>query len=191
MHEHPFVTLIAHDGQLCQATQIPVLIDEREGNLYLTGHVSRHTTHAPALEKSSEVLVLFTGPHCYVSASWYTGRGQASTWNYMNVQARGTVRWFSDEETLQLLKDLTHKYEDTQAHPELVETMPDNYLAANVKAIAGFEIAVTQLDATFKLSQNRDDESYRTIVDNLMAGDDIQGISVAGEMMRRRPQLFE
>lgn len=191
MQAHPFVTLIAYDGQQSQATQVPVLIEEREGTVFLKGHVFKHSDHYPALQNSAEMLVLFTGPHCYVSASWYTKRGQGSTWNYMSVQARGKARWFADEETRQLLADLTHKYEDGQQRPELLEDMPEDYVSANLKAIAGFEIEVWQLDATFKLSQNRDDETYKNIVAQLMASDDIDSISIAGQMMQRKPHLFE
>lgn len=191
MHAHPFATLVAYDGQQCQATQVPVLIQERDGTVFISGHVFKHSDHYQALLNSKEMLLLFTGPHCYVSAGWYTKRGQASTWNYMSVQARGNVRWCSNQETRQHLNDLTHKYEDGQQQPELLEDMPEDYVAANLNAIAGFEVTVTKLDATFKLSQNRDDESYKNIVDQLMASDDIDGITIAGEMMKRKPHLFE
>jgi len=137
------------------------------------------------------VLGLFTGAHCYVSASWYTTRGLASTWNYMSVQVRGSMRWFDENETMELVRELTHQYENGQEKPELLEDMPDDYVNEHVKAIVGFEIKVTSLDATFKLSQNRDNESYKNIVTQLMATDDIQSIIVAGEMMKLRPALFE
>lgn len=188
---NPFMTIIGHDGTKCYATQIPVMTEEREDVLYIKGHVSRYSDHYPVLSNNKEILGLFTGTHCYVSASWYTRRGQASTWNYMSVQVRGTIRWFDENETMGLVRELTHQYESAQANPELLEGMPGDYVNEHVKAIAGFEIAVKQLDATFKLSQNRDDESYKNIVTQLMASDDIQSITVAGEMMKLRPQLFE
>lgn len=188
---NPFMTIMGHDGEKCYATQIPVMTEQREDVLYIKGHVSRYSDHYPVLAKNSEVLGLFTGPHCYVSASWYTKRGQASTWNYMSVQVRGSMRWFNENETMELVRELTHHYENGQENPELLEDMPGDYVSEHVKAIAGFEITVTSLDATFKLSQNRDDESYKNIVTQLMATDDIQSIMVAGEMMKLRPTLFE
>jgi len=191
MEAHPFATLISQAEGKSYATQIPVILEEREGVLYLQGHVSVHTDHYPALEQNNDVLLLFTGAHCYVSASWYAERGQASTWNYMTVQARGTLRMFDYDGSLELLKTLTHHYEDGQVAPELVENMPEDYVTANVKAIRGFEIAVSSLDATFKLSQNKTDESYINAVKHLMETDDIDSISIAGEMIRRRPHLFE
>lgn len=191
MQAHPFATLILNDNNKNYVTQIPVILDERDGKLYITGHVARHTDHYPALANGHEALVLFTGPHCYVSASWYSRRGQASTWNYMSVHARGTVRIMNDDETLEHVTAMTHQYEDAQAAPELAENMTTDYIKAQLKAIAGFEIAVTSLDAIFKLSQNRDDESYKTIVSHLISSNDINDISVAGELLKRRPHLFE
>lgn len=187
---HPFATLIAHDGQKSVATQIPVMLEEKEDTLYITGHVFKHTDHYKALEHNPEVLLLFSGAHCYVSASWYNSRGQASTWNYMSVQARGTVSILDDNDTYELIKDLTHQYEDEQDQPELTENMDEAYLAAHIKAIAGFEIAVTDLNATFKLNQNKDDESYTNVVAQLMNTNDIDSITIAGEMMKLRPELF-
>lgn len=191
IQEHPFATLILNDSGKSYATQVPVMLDEREDELYITGHIYRHADHYPALANSKDVLLLFTGAHCYVSASWYTRRGQASTWNYMSVQARGAVRMMDEAETLELITALTHQYEDGQIVPETVEQMSEEYISVNLKAIAGFEIAVTQLDATFKLNQNKDDESYRNVVDQLMATEDINSITIAGEMMKLRPHLFE
>ena len=190
MREYPFVTLIINYEGKSHATQIPVMLREQEDALYITGHVSRHTGHYPALEQSTEALLLFTGAHCYISASWYSRRGQASTWNYMSVQARGAVRMMDSEETLALITALTHQYEDGQLQPETVEQMSEEYIKANLAAIAGFEMKVSQLDATFKLNQNKDDESYRNVVAQLMASEDFNSITIAGEMMKLRPHLF-
>ncbi|MBW7913120.1 MAG: FMN-binding negative transcriptional regulator [Taibaiella sp.] len=190
MQEYPFVTLILNHEGKSHATQIPVMLREEDDTLYITGHVYRHAGHYPALASSAEALLLFTGAHCYVSASWYIRRGQASTWNYMSVQARGAVRMMGSEETLALITALTHQYEDSQLLPETVEQMSDDYIKANLVAIAGFEIKVTQLDATFKLNQNKDDESFRNVVEQLMASEDFNSITIAGEMIKLRPHLF-
>lgn len=190
MQEHPFATLIlSHQGK-SYATQVPVMLEERDEELYITGHIYRHADHYPALAISTEALLLFTGAHCYVSAGWYMRRGQASTWNYMSVQARGAVRMMDSEETLELITTLTHQYEDGQVLPEIVEHMSKEYVTTNLQVIAGFEITVTQLDATFKLNQNKDDESYKNVVEQLMATEDFNSIIIAGEMMKLRPHLF-
>lgn len=186
MNAHPFVTLIGNDGKNNVATQIPVLIKQDENKIILRGHIMRKTDHHVVFEKNNKALVLFTGASCYVSASWYSERGHGSTWNYMTVHASGILRFYDDEETIQLLKDLTRHFEDKQTNPELVENMSDEYIRTNVKAIVGFEIEVESLYPVFKLSQNRDDESYKSIVEQLETLDDCGAKEIAEEMRRRK-----
>ena len=190
MQAHPFVTLIGHDGAKSVATQIPVLINKKEdGQLQLRGHIMRKTDHCIALEQNKDVLVLFQGPSCYVSPSWYTEK-LGGTFNYETVHARGTARIFSDEETMQLLTDLTAHFEAPQENPLYTDQLAPDYMPMNVKAIAGFVIAVEDVYPIFKLSQNRDDESYINIVKHLRAGADTQAHKIADEMVSRRPHLF-
>jgi transcriptional regulator len=188
--EHPFVTLIGNDGVDSVASQVPVLITEEDGKLVLRGHMMRKTDHQLAFEKNQQVLVLFTGAHCYVSASWYSERGIGGSWNYITVHARGSIEMYGDEDTLAILTTLTHRFEDGGKKPELVENMTDAYINAHIKAITGFKIVIDSMDPIFKLSQNRDDPSYQTIVKELRAtGDQDAGI-IAEEMVKRRPGLF-
>ena len=191
MQAHPFVTLIANDGERSYATQIPVIVEQRGDDTYIIGHVSIHTDHYPVLEQAKEVLTIFTGPHCYVSASWYNERGIASTWNYMTVQARGGIRIMDSDETLQVIKQLTDTYEGNQEQPELLENMPEAYVSANLKAIKGFEIKVTDMSGTFKLSQNKTDQSYVNVVNQLKAIGKEDELEIAEELMKRRPELFQ
>lgn len=190
MKDHPFVTLIAHDGEKSVATQVPVLIEERDGKIFLRAHIMRKTDHHKALEKNPDVLLLFTGPHCYVSSSWYTEK-MGATWNYQTVHVRGKVVFVDDSETIQMLRDLMGKYEAPQEHPLLLDHLPADYVPMMVKGIAGFEMEVEDVFAIFKLSQNRDDESYKNIVRHLEAGDDTDAHKVAKEMRRRRPGIWD
>jgi transcriptional regulator len=92
MADHPFVVLSGSGPEgIPVATQLPVLLDEHEGRAVLAGHFMRNTDHHKAFSANPNVLVLFTGPHCYVSASWYTDPATASTWNYMTVQIQGRI----------------------------------------------------------------------------------------------------
>lgn len=190
MHAHPFVTLIGHDGHQSVATQIPVLIVESEGRLLLQGHVMRNTDHHKALLQDPNVLVLFQGPHCYVSSSWYTQKTGA-TWNYQTVHVRGTATLLGNDETVDILTRLTARFEVGQPSPLLVGDMPHGYVQSLVGAIAGIEIAVTDIYPIFKLSQNRDDESYQNIVRHLRLAADPGANQIADEMVLGRPQLFQ
>lgn len=189
MKDHPFVTLIGHDGDKSVATQVPVLIDERDGKIFLRAHIMRKTDHHRALEKNPDVLILFTGAHCYVSSSWYTQK-MGATWNYQTVHVRGTVKFLDDDATVQMLTDLIYKYEHTQENPLFLDHLPEGYVPTMVKGIVTFELEVKDVFAIFKLSQNRDDESYKNIVKHLLNTDDTDAHKVAKEMMRRRSQLF-
>lgn len=190
MNAHPLITLIGNDGIYSVATQVPVLIKEENGILKLRGHIMRKTDHQLAFEKNKEVLALFTGPQCYVSASWYAERGIGGSWNYITVHTKGTIELFGDTETIQLLTDLTHHFEKNVSNPELVENMTQEYVQNNVKAITAFEITVHSLHPIFKLSQNRDDESYKNIVTELGRLEDYEANEIADEMIKRRRNLF-
>lgn len=190
MKNNAFVTLIGSDGERSVATQVPVIVSEGENGISVRGHIMRKTDHHRAFEKNNQVLVMFQGPQCYISASWYMDRGHGSTWNYMTVHLRGNMRMMEETETIQLLTDLTHLYEGPQEKPELVENLDRDYIVANVKAIAGFEIIADSIDAIFKLSQNRDDETYINIVNKLKQSDECGAQKIAEEMIIRRAALF-
>ena len=122
MRQHPFVFLTGCDeDNKPVATQVPVFIDEKDarpddpvgrGKLFLTGHIMKNTDHHKAFEKNPEVLSVFTGPHTYVSATWYDNPYQASTWNYMSVHAKGTIRFGDGDDLVAILKRLTLHYEN-------------------------------------------------------------------------------
>lgn len=190
MKQHPFVMLTGVDeNQQPVATQVPVLFAEKDGALFLRGHIMKGNDHHKAFEKNKQVLALFTGPHTYVSASWYENKQQGSTWNYMTVQARGELSFLPEEELLVVLKDLTAHFENDPASPSLYDRLPEAYVSRLKKAILGFEIKITQVEHVFKLSQNRDQQSFENIIDHLMNGDS-DARSIAAEMSKRKSQFF-
>jgi transcriptional regulator len=191
MRRNPFVLLCGCDqDNKPVATQIPVLIEEREEKIFLIGHVQRKTDHQLAFAKNPNVLAIFTGAHTYVSASWYTDPQTASTWNYMAVHAAGTLRFLDDAALLETLKRTTAHFENNKESPALVEHMSQDYVQKMMKGIISFEIEITRLENVFKLSQNRDEKTYDHIVDRLQEGDD-GSAQVAAEMKERTSQLFD
>lgn len=186
MQEHSFATITGVEvNQFPVATQLPFLIKEREGNLYLQAHIMRNTNHHKAFEHNANVLVMFTSPHCYVSASWYTEKQQASTWNYMAVHASGTLQFLNDEALYNMLQELTNKYEPTNVSPASFEQLPKEYVERLSKAIIAFEVKVTSLEHVFKLSQNKDAETYQKIIEQLSKGNASEQF-IAHEMMKRK-----
>lgn len=191
MQTYPFALVIGTDqDSRAVATQIPLLHTVRSGVHYLQGHVMRNTDHCRAFEFNPAVLVVFTGPSAYVSATWYTNPQGGSTWNYMTVHARGTLRFMDDEEMLGFMQRLSLHFEDgNTASPTVFANLPKPYTEALMPAIAGFEICIENIEHTFKLSQNRDEVSFKNIIRRLEARGG-QSAEIAEEMKRRQSVIF-
>lgn len=166
------------------ATQIPLVIKAIDGKIFLEGHMMRKTDHHLAFEKNSNVLVLFTGPHCFVSANWYTDPSIGSTWNYMTVHAKGKISFVDEAGTVQMVKALSDKYVGTQSAASF-DSLSKDYINHMVKAIVGFSIEVESIDNVFKLSQNRDEASQKNIIEQLKKRGDYNSSMIAEEMEDR------
>jgi transcriptional regulator len=172
------------------ATQIPVLLEERNGELFLQGHIMRNTDHHKAFIENPNALIVFTGPSCYVSASWYSNPQIGSTWNYMSVHVAGQINFMEDDELVAFMRKLTLKFEKgNTASLTFYDNLPDHFLSKMMPAIAGFEVKVDTLENVFKLSQNRDEKSYLNIILKLQ---EIGGSSalIANELIKRKAELF-
>jgi transcriptional regulator len=190
MKANPFAIIAGCDAnQRPVASQVPLLIEERGEKLFLMGHVQRKTDHQLAFEQNPHMLAVFTGPHTYVSASWYENPQTASTWNYISVHAKGVVKFLDDASLLDILSRTTALFENDAHSPALVEKMPQEYINKTMKAIVAFEMEVTHLDNVFKLSQNRNKETYSNISAKLKAQGG-QAAGIAQEMATRGSQLF-
>ncbi len=193
MQAHPFVTLIGVNNlSRIEATQIPVLVEEKDGKLYIQGHIARKSDHHKTLAENPSALLIFTSPHSYVSGTWYTGnQQQASTWNYVSVHARGTLNWMDEVGLIDLLRKLSLHFEQyNKSSTTIYDNLPADYKDKLVKAIIGFEMEVTELDNVYKLSQNRDEKSYDNIVKELKAQDG-DGKIIGEWMEERKPSVFD
>ena len=193
MRDHPFVTLIGSDNSgRIEATQIPVLVEEKGGRLFIYGHIARKSDHHQAFEENPNVLALFTGPHTYVSGTWYSGNPQqASTWNYIAIHARGQIKFLDETALIELLKKLSLHFENNNTESSTIyDNLPLEYKEKLIKAILAFEIEVTEMDNVHKLSQNRDEKSYDNIVQQLkkQEGD---GREIGDLMEKRKEKVFK
>ena len=191
IRKHPFAFIAgcSEDGKPV-ATQIPVFIDERDGTLFLSGHMMRNTDHHKAFVHNANILAVFTGAHTYVSASWYEDKKQGSTWNYISVHAKGVLKFLDDQALLDVLKRTTNHFENNPYSGANFEDLSAEYVDRMAKAIIAFEVEILQIDNVFKLSQNRDEKSYHNIMEKLEA-QDADGKYIAGEMKQRTSQLFK
>jgi transcriptional regulator len=191
IREHPFAFLIGCDASGSPvATQVPVFLEERDGRQFLSGHLMKNTDHHKAFAANQNVLVVFSSRHTYVSGSWYSDPHLPSTWNYMSLHARGPIRFLDGIALERILRKTSLHFEgNDEGSPTTFENLPEALTKQLVQAIAAFEIEVESIDSVFKLSQDRDAESYRMIIQKLRARDE-DGRFIAAEMEKRADSLF-
>ena len=190
--DNPFAFLTGCDAENKPvATQIPLFIEEKEGRQILRGHIMRNTDHHKAFLHNPNVLAIFTGPHSYVSATWYTDPHTASTWNYMSVHAKGIIQFLDEEALENLLRKTSLHFENyNQQSSTSYDNIPEAHRRPMLKAIVAFQIEITQLNNVFKLSQNRDEKSYGNIMEELKEQDE-SAKDIAREMEKRKEELFD
>jgi len=156
------------------ATFLPLLYDPEAGEHgALLGHVARNNPHWQHPGAAS--LVILRGPDGYVSPSWYASKQEhgrvVPTWNYLTVQAHGTLAVHDDVEWLRtLVTRLTNRHEARFATPWSVDDAPAAFLEGQLRAIVGVELAITRIEAKAKLSQNRPAADQAGVVEALAAG---------------------
>ena len=168
MHEHSFATIVTHDNGSLFASHVPVLFfPERGSRGVLAAHVARANSQWRHFRADQEILVIFQGPHGYISPNWYKTKPVVPTWNYVAVHAYGFPRLLENEEALEaLLRAMVEKYESALPNPWPMD-LPDDFKTQKMQAIVGFEIDITRLEGKFKLSQNRTSEDVATAIDVL------------------------
>ncbi len=168
MQTYSFATLVTqHDGAP-YATHFPLTLCPEEGPYgMLIEYMARANPQWRDFDSEQEVLVIFQGPHTYVSPSWYTVQSSVPTWNYAAVHAYGVPHLIEDEaELYTALQLLVQTYEETREQPWTLNG-PDDFLRKMMKAIVGFSIPITCLEGKYKLSQNRSPEDQEQVVQQL------------------------
>lgn len=190
LKQNNFPALVSYDGVKLIATHTPVEVIQTESGeqraegvgLKILGHMSRANAQWKSFGEQ-EVLLIFQGAHTYISPRWYN-HVNVPTWNYMMVHVYGKVRILEGEAVYALLSRLVKNHESSTGYD--LESLPEDFVQKEIKGVVGFEVQVTRIDAAYKLSQNRDDESYGNIVSELEKRGDEDSRKVAEEMKRRR-----
>lgn len=185
LRENSFGILINQtNGKLC-ATHIPIELElNANGKEILQGHISKLNPQAEGFRENDRVLAVFTGPHSYISSSWYDHEN-VPTWNYIAVHVYGRIKIVDYENSVEQLKKLVDKYEVNSKNPVRVENLSEKTMR-EARGIFGFEIEIKEIQATKKLSQNRDDHNYKNIISELEKTENPQSIAVAKEMSKCR-----
>ncbi|MGW9686711.1 FMN-binding negative transcriptional regulator [Flagellimonas sp. 2504JD1-5] len=177
LRENSFGILINQVDGKPWATHIPLELDlDSNGKDVLEGHISKANPQWKAFQESKEVLCVFNGPHAYVSSSWYEEE-EVPTWDYIAVHVYGKLKVLNEEETMESLDKLVNKYEKDSKNPVSLHDLSPKTLR-QVKGVVGFRIAITDIQAAYKLSQTRP-QDHPKIVSELSERKDYGSNAVA------------
>jgi transcriptional regulator len=184
VQQNSFGTIVTTKQGKPIATHLPLQLMKEGDTYYITGHMAYGNPQWRTFETCEDVLVMFQGPHAYISSSWYEEEN-VPTWNYQAVHVYGTVSILDEEELKQDLTLLLQKYEKHRKNPVLWDKLSPEVLEKQLKGIVGFKIKVQEIQAANKLSQNRNEEDYHNIVNKLYEEKDLNSQQMAQLMERK------
>ncbi|HEY3972227.1 MAG TPA: FMN-binding negative transcriptional regulator [Candidatus Sulfotelmatobacter sp.] len=192
MRANPFAILVSSTDDGPFATHAPLAIRENgresggqgDDQLIVRGHVAKANPHWRYLEQQPQCMIIFHGPHAYVSPQNYTTQETVPTWNYGAVHVYGNARVFSaPDELLGVLHELIPMFEP--AYAEQWASLSGTYRERMLSHIVGFEITATKIEAKFKLSQNRTREEQSNVIASLGADSNTE-VSGVARLMREQ-----
>lgn len=185
MRANDFAALVSSVDGAPFATHVPVLLDPSRGPQgSILGHMARGNPHWRSWGTDAEVLVIFNGPHCYVSPTWYETTPNVPTWNYAAVHASGRARVIDDPaEARAILARTVAVYEGEGEGAWSLDGLPEDYLRRMIRGVAAFEIAIERVEGKFKLSQNRADVDRQAVLRRLETSADPAEAAVGALMV--------
>jgi transcriptional regulator len=170
MRANSFALLVTATGGAPMASHLPVTLADGAGGIVIHSHMARNN---PQWQEffDDEVLVVFSGPHAYVSPRWYEARERVPTWNYAAVHAYGTVKVTGDRTVKHAAQRALVAELDPQWLPKFDALRPE-YVQSMLEGIVTFDIAVTRLETRWKLSQNRGRREQELIAAELERSED-------------------
>jgi transcriptional regulator len=182
MRANPFAILVSTADSIPFATHLPLLVDEAGDQIVVRGHMAKANPHWKSMRAGEESLVIFHGPHAYISPTLYEIRESVPTWNYAAVHVYGEPTLFSDEAgLLSTLHQMIHTFESS--YMAQWSQLSEHYRSQMMKHIVGFEIKAKRLEAKFKLSQNRTKGEQARVIQCLNQSKD-SNISGTAELMQ-------
>jgi transcriptional regulator len=174
VRDHPLGLLVTQNraGGI-DANSIPFILDaDGDGPGVLRAHVARANPLWTTARDDVDALVVFQGPHGYVSPAWYPSKAEhgkvVPTWNYVMVQARGRLRAIEDRGWLRnFVGRLTERHEGAREAPWAIGDAPADYIDTMLGAIVGIELTLTSLVGKWKVSQNRSAADRAGVVEGL------------------------
>jgi transcriptional regulator len=163
LKQNNFAALVTFDGERPIATHTPVELIEAEHGWTIYGHFSRANPQKKTFG-GQEALLIFQGPHTYISARWYT-EVDVPTWDYMIVHIYGKIREIQGDELYSVLSRLVQNHEPNTSYR--LEGLPQDMVQKEMKGVFGFVMEVNRIDAGYKLSQGKTEEERRKITSEL------------------------
>ena len=169
---HPLATLITTGSNGLMANLIPFTLHVGGEYGILRAHLARGNKQLDALREGAEALVVFQGPECYVTPSWYPSKAEhgkvVPTWSFAMVQVRGIPQVIDDASWVRAqIEEMTNHHESKRQLPWKVSDAPDDFIAAQLKAIVGIEILIRSIEGKWKVSQNRLLADRQGVIDGL------------------------
>lgn len=179
-----FGTIVSTINEKPIATHLPLQLVKEADTYYLTGHMAYGNSQWRTFDTCDEVLIIFQGPHAYISSSWYEEEN-VPTWNYQAVHLYGKAQILSENELIHDLTTLLQKYEGHRENPVLWDNL-SSQTKKQIQGIVGFKIKIQEVQASYKLSQNRNEADYNNIISNLFEEKDFNSSHLAGVMKDRK-----
>ena len=173
VNENPFATVVMNGTRL-MATHLPVLTQGDENNWTLYTHLANHNEQAKLIRDGAEALVIFHGPHSYISSSWYKEK-DISTWDYTAVHVNAKIRLQSREELEASLEKLVRYFEKDQQDPLYYKEIPEKMLDDHLPLITGFWLEPFKVEGLAKLHQSYPEHDVKAVSEKLEnSGDSIK-----------------
>ncbi|MCW3085647.1 MAG: FMN-binding negative transcriptional regulator [Bacteroidetes bacterium] len=183
MTAHNFANLISSSNNSPTATHLPFVIEKRGDKVFLVSHMAKANLQWQ-LFPEAELLIIFQGPHAYISPTHYEKKQNVPTWNYIAVHAYGKAKIIDkQEDVLNLMERTIHNFEK-EFYEQWKQLSPE-YVNGMLKAIVAFEIEVTKLEGKFKLSQNKTKHEQQNIINTFEKSDDSIQKEIAEEMKKK------
>ncbi|MBL0083703.1 MAG: FMN-binding negative transcriptional regulator [Saprospiraceae bacterium] len=183
--DHGFATLVSSCHDEIATTHTPLVFTHRDGRPLIHGHIARANGQTAHIQKGCRATAIFMDAHTYISSSWYD-HVNVPTWNYLAVHMQGRLQALDDEATVASLHELVGQYEGHDGSGFHISQMTHSDLRAHLRGLQGFVMEVDHIEASWKLSQNRDDHNHATIVAKLRERGDEFSLAIAREMEKWR-----
>lgn len=187
IEKYSFATLFSQHNGEPYATHLPLTLNKSENVLY--GHFARQNEQWKDIE-NQQVLVVFQGPHCYISPSWYETSKAVPTWNYVSIHLYGKMEIVENPNVVfNSLDDMVNKYERADSSYNLKE-VDSKFIEGMNKGIVAFKVNITKIEAKAKLSQNHPVERQELVIKHLENTSDQHNLQIAS-LMKKNLQKYK